>query len=72
MPDKIKKSDPPETTEILAEAVVRISEALKALKESGLNEDAIVILVQAKTKLSRKEIKDVLNALRRLKGWYCR
>ncbi len=70
---RVKKSEEnPETTEILAEAVTRISTALTELKASGLNEAAIIILVQARTKLPRRDIKDVFDALRRLKGWYCR
>jgi hypothetical protein len=69
---RVKKSDPPESTEILAEAIVRISEALDSLYKSGVNRDAIVILIQAKTKLSRRDIEAVLNAQKRLAGWYCR
>ena len=69
---KVVKSDPPESTEVLAEAIVRMGKAMKALQESGLNEDAIVVLVQAKTGISKKVIKEVFGALRRLEGWYCR
>ena len=68
----VKKSDPPETVEILAEAVIRISSGFTRLKESGLNYKAIVILIQAETKISRRDIEAVLNALPRLSGWYCR
>lgn len=70
---KIKKSEEnPETTEILAEAITRIGEAFAKLQESGLNRKAIVILIQAETKLPRVDINTVLNALGRLRGWYCR
>lgn len=69
---KVTKSDPPETTEILAEAIVRISAALEALSKSGLNQEAIIVLIHAKTKIGKKDILCVLNSLRRLKGWYCR
>ena len=70
---KVKKSaDKPETTEILAEAIVRIGEAFAKLQESGLNRKAIVILIQAETKLSRQQINLVLNALTQLRGWYCK
>lgn len=70
---KIKKSeDNPETPEILAEAITRIGEAFAKLQESGLNRKAIVILIQAETKLNRTEINQVLNALAQLRGWYCR
>lgn len=69
---KVKKSDPPESKEILAEAIVRIGEAFEKLQENGLNRKAIIILIQAETKLPRHTIATVLDALPRLRGWYCR
>jgi hypothetical protein len=69
---RVKKSDPPESTEILADSIVRISESLDKLSESGLNHKAIVILIQAATKLSKRDIEAVLDAQKRLAGWYCR
>lgn len=68
----VKKSDVPESKEILAEAIVRIGEAFQKLQQSGLNRKAIIILIQAETKLSRHNIELVLDALPRLRGWYCR
>jgi hypothetical protein len=69
---RVKKSNPPESTEILADAIVRISEALDKLSASGLNRNAIVILIQARTKMAKREIEAVLDAQKRLAGWYCR
>lgn len=69
---RVKKSDPPESTEILADSIVRISAALDKLSASGLNRKAIVILIQASTKLSRRDIEAVLDAQKRLAGWYCK
>lgn len=69
---RVKKSDPPESTEILADSIVRISNALEQLSKSGLNHKAIVILIQASTKLSRRDIEAVLDAQKRLAGWYCK
>lgn len=69
---RVKKSDPPETTEILADAIVRISDALTQLKESGLNRAAIVILIRSKTHLPKRDIEAVLDAQARLASWYCR
>ena len=70
---KIKKSESkPESKEILAEAIVRIGQALKNLDKNGLNRHAIEVLIQYETKISFRDIKDVLNALGRLEGWYCR
>lgn len=68
----VKKGDPPETKEILAEAIVRISDALVALQASGVNERAIIILVQADTGLAQHVIRSVFSALRQLKARYCR
>lgn len=68
----VTKSDPPESKEILAEAIVRIGAAMLALEKSGINHKAIVILIQAETKLPKRDIETVLWALPRLKGWYCR
>ena len=69
---RIIKSDPPETTEILAEAIVRIGTAMRRLQESGLNDEAIVVLVREKTGLNKGDIQRVFAALRQLEGWYCR
>lgn len=69
----VKKNDEkPETKEILAEAIVRIGEGFDKLQKSGLNRKAIIILIQAETKLSQRDITTVLDALPRLAGWYCR
>lgn len=68
----VKKSTPPETTEILAEAITRISDGFARLQKSGLNKQAIIILIHAETKLAQRDIRTVLDALPRLAGWYCR
>lgn len=68
----LKNPENPETKEILAEAIVKIGEAADKLKASGLNEDAIVVLLHDKTGVPKKTIKAVLDGLRRLRGWYCR
>ena len=68
---RVTKSDPPESTEILAEAIVRLGESVADLKANGMNEKAIIILLQAETKLNRSTIKLVLDSIPRLKAWYC-
>jgi hypothetical protein len=68
----VKKSTPPESKEILAEAIIRIGEAFDSLQKNGLNKHAIIVLIQAETKLSQRDIKTVIDALPRLRGWYCR
>ena len=68
----VKQPEPPIRKEILAEAIVKVSEGFSALQASGLNREAIVVLVQAQTKISKRDINAILNALARLKSWYAR
>ena len=73
MPIKvIKNSEKPESTEILAEAIIRIGESFERLVKSGLNETAIIVLICDATKLPKRDVKLVLTSLRKLRGWYCR
>lgn len=67
-----KNPEKPETTEILAEAIVRISEGFEKLQDSGLNEEAIIVLLHDRSKISKRDITVVLQNLRTLKGYYCR
>ncbi len=68
----VVKSEPPESTEILAEAIVRIGDAAAKLNSSGLNRKAIILLLHDATKVGKKDIETVLDALPRLRGWYCK
>lgn len=68
----IKNKEVPETKEVLAEAVIKISEALHSLEKSGLNRRAIVALIHDKTHISKVTTETILDSLARLKGWYCR
>lgn len=68
----IKDQENPQSTEILAEAIVRIGEAADKLHQSGLNDHAIFVLIQHETKLPMRDIKLVFDSMRKLKGWYCR
>lgn len=66
----VVKSDPPETTEILADAIVRLAEAHAKLKAGGLNEKAIILLLNDMTKVGKNDIKKILDAIPRLRGYY--
>lgn len=68
----IKNSEKPEPIEVLAEAIVRIGESFDKLKGSGLNETAVIVLVHDATKISKRDIKLVLDSMRKLRSWYCR
>lgn len=69
---KVTKSEPPESTEILAAAIVRISEGVQKLRDSGINEKGIVALLHDATGLPKGTIQNVLDAQRRLASWYCK
>ena len=69
----VKQPEPPIKKEILAEAIVRIGNAANTLQnDSGLNKRALVVLLQDYTKLPKGDITTILDALPRLRGWYCR
>ena len=70
----IVKQDPDNVVEkdVLATAIVKISEAAEALKRSGLNQRAIVVLLSDKTKFSKGSIEVILNGLADLKRDYTR
>jgi len=67
-----KNSEKPESQEILAEAIIRIGDGFKALREGGLNERAIIALIHDHTSIAKRTIAMVLASLRTLKGYYCR
>lgn len=53
--------------DILAQAIVRIDEAMAAMMASGLRENALVVLIHHKTKVPADDIWSVLNALKTLR-----
>lgn len=71
---QVEKSDPPESTVLLAASIVKISSAMgKLLSEpGGLNSEAIVLLLHDYTKVGKPDIRAVLKALPQLRGYYCR
>jgi hypothetical protein len=68
----INDKETPVPKEILAEAIVRISESMVKLHKSGLNEKAVIALVKDYTGYSKAMIKIVLDSLADLKRAYCR
>lgn len=57
-------------TEIIAQSIIEISAAMKRLTGTRLKTSAIVLLVQAETKLTRQAIVMVLDALASLEATY--
>ena len=76
----IKNKENPEPTQILAEAIIKISNAMEKLsKESGLSEQALIVLIQDNCrcldrggKPSKTIVKIILESMKTLKGWYLR
>ena len=63
------------TKQVLAEAIVKISQSFTELRKSGLNKWAITELVHAsagRTKVSKRQVNLVLDALEDLKAQFCR
>ncbi len=73
---KIKKNEEaPESTELLASSIVEIANFAERIKNGRLSSRAIVVLLHdgiGATKISKGQIKLVLDNLPRLKAWYIR
>jgi hypothetical protein len=74
MPVKVlqKDADKPIEKEILAEAILKVSDAMRKLSASGLNRDAIVALVKDASGITKKDINNILDTLVDLKALYCK
>lgn len=62
----------PVEPEVLAEAITRISKGFDALRKSGLNKKAIVVLLHDSTRVAKRDIETVLVGLENLSRNYCR
>ena len=60
----------PVTKEVLATAITQISDAVRRLDKSGLNQKAIIALINDDTKLGKGLIETVLLSLRDLAKTY--
>lgn len=77
---KQQEGEPEVAKEILAQAIIRMSDALVSLKKSGINEKAIIVLVHdaipgnysGKKVIGKRDIKAVFDALAELKERYTR
>lgn len=58
--------------EKLVDCIRKISRGFESLSKSGLNQHAIVVLLQDQTKLGRGHITNVLTGLRNLERVYCK
>ena len=69
---KVTQEDPPIEKEVLARAIVQISDGVKKLYESGLNKNGVVALLKDKTGHTKATITAILDGLAELKSHYCR
>jgi hypothetical protein len=71
---KVIKSDPPESKEVLASAIASLGDAAKKLNANGINQRALIVLLfdYVSGKISKRDIKTILEAMPRLQAWYCK
>lgn len=71
---KIKKTEGnEESAELLAQSIIQVAEGFQKVLNSPLSSRALEVLLQdgiGQGKISKKQIRLVLDALPRLKGWY--
>lgn len=73
MPQKvnvIQDDDNPVPKDVLATAICKLSDNTNKLITSGLNENAVIVLLADSTKLPKRDIKLVLRALGQLRAHY--
>ena len=56
----------------LAEAIMRIGDAMRKLESSGLNRRAVIVLLHDATKLPKRDIELMLDTLPKLQHMFCR
>ncbi len=71
MPKVIQEDGAPVEKTVLAKAIVDISSAMTALRKSGLNRKAIVILTSHAAQVPQGTVKAVLDGLEDLRRSYC-
>ncbi len=70
---KVKQdADKPVEREVLAAAIVKISEGMQKLLRSGLNREAIVVLLRHSTGCGKADVEAVLEGLESLARDYAR
>ena len=73
---KIKKNEEnPESAELLAQSVIQVAEGFERVLRTPLTQRGLIVLLHdgiGQAKITKSQIKLVLEALPRLKGWYIR
>ena len=66
-----QNDDAPVAAEVLATAIIDISDAMRKVNASGLKRKAIVALIHDQSKISKRAIEIVLNNLESLRQDWC-
>lgn len=66
----VQNAENPEPLEVIADAVIAVSEGFKAIQRSRLSQRAVELLIQDATGLPRKDIRLVIEQGARLKDYY--
>lgn len=67
----VKQEEPEIPAEVMAKAIVEISDGMKKMLRAGLKQKTIVILVSVHTGVSRTNVENVINCLESLRDIYC-
>lgn len=68
-----KNEDNPESVELLAQSVIQVAEGFERVSKSPLTQRGLIVLLHdgiGTAKITKSQIKLVLEALPRLKAWY--
>lgn len=66
----VQDEEAPIPKDMLAAAICKLSDCVNKLLLSGLNEDAVIVLLKDSTGLSKRNIQLVLNSLSQLRTDY--
>ena len=73
---KIKKNEEnPESVELLAQSIIQVAQGFEKILKGSLNNRGLIVLLHdaiGASKITKTQIKIVLDALPRLKAWYIR
>jgi hypothetical protein len=62
----VKEGEEPQPIEVLESSIVEIAKAMKKLGSSRLKQETLVTLLHDHTKVSKREVRDILNSLEAL------
>jgi hypothetical protein len=66
----VQDEEMPVQRDVLAKAICDLSDSIGKLYASGLNQNAVIVLLQDSTKQSKKSIKRVLDSISQLRADY--